>query len=130
VQYCITGIVRNRSAIRYGYRSESTAGGLAPWLIWHTAVSVEVESLLKLCEEYNMTDANATSGGSSVALRVSPYWLSNRYKNYAILLGLFCLYMSVCTLFYTYYENWEASVAMFFVVETMTTVGEWYVAHV
>jgi hypothetical protein len=42
----ITGIVRNRSAIRYGYRSESTAGGSAPRQIRHTAVSVQVGSLL------------------------------------------------------------------------------------
>jgi hypothetical protein len=49
---------------------------------------------------------------------------TRRYRNYCILLATFGVYMTVCTLFYTYYENWEPSIAMAFVVETMTTVGK------
>lgn len=63
------------------------------------------------------------SRADSVA-NVQSYRLPNRYRNYIILLVLFCLYMTVCTIFYTYYEEWEPSEAMFFVVETMSTVGK------
>ena len=49
--------------------------------------------------------------------------ISNRYQNYAVLLASFAIYFTVCTIFYVHYEHWEPSVALSFVVETMTTVG-------
>lgn len=48
----------------------------------------------------------------------------NRTRNYAILVATFALYMIICVCFYTYYEGWDASVSLSFVVETMTTVGK------
>jgi hypothetical protein len=49
--------------------------------------------------------------------------LTKDLRNYSVLVGILCTYITVCTLFYTCYEKWEASVAMFFVFETMTAVG-------
>lgn len=46
-----------------------------------------------------------------------------RLRNYIILFSIFAVYVTVCVCFYTYYENWDASVALSFVIETMTTVG-------
>ncbi len=40
------------------------------------------------------------------------------------LLALFAVYLILCVCFYTYYEGWPASVALSFVVETMSTVGK------
>jgi hypothetical protein len=74
-----------------------------------------------------MIDDKTVEGGpprhaaeAALALKNKRY---RRYRNYGILLVTFAAYMAVCSLFYTYYENWEPSISMAFVVETMTTVG-------
>lgn len=46
-----------------------------------------------------------------------------RYRNYAILIASFVVYMIVCVCWYTYYEGWDVDISFAFVVETMTTVG-------
>jgi len=55
-------------------------------------------------------------------------WWQEKYPgrtcNYMKLLSLFAVYMILCVCFYTYYEGWHASVALSFVVETMSTVGK------
>jgi hypothetical protein len=61
------------------------------------------------------------AGDAAIALKNKRH---RRYRNYGILLVTFGVYMTVCSLFYTYYENWEPSISMAFVVETMTTVGK------
>ena len=50
--------------------------------------------------------------------------ISNRYQNYVVLLATFAIYLTVCTVFYMHYENWKPSVALSFIVQTMTTVGK------
>ena len=37
---------------------------------------------------------------------------------------MFAVYMTVSVTFFTYYENWDASIALAYVIETMTSVGE------
>jgi hypothetical protein len=49
---------------------------------------------------------------------------NQRFRTYVYLFVIFGAYMTCCTLFYTYYEKWEPSVSLSFVVETMTTVGK------
>lgn len=57
-------------------------------------------------------------------------WWQEKYPgrtwNCLKLVALFALYMILCVCFYTYYEGWHASVALSFVVETMSTVGKQY----
>eukprot|EP01032_Pedospumella_encystans_P016971 gene16971-19341_t len=49
-----------------------------------------------------------------------------RLRNYAILFSMFAVYMTVSVTFFTYYENWDPSIALAYVIETMTSVGYGY----
>jgi hypothetical protein len=76
------------------------------------------------CTSYsNLSEKRGNSGQENMwkAWRYSE--LTKDLRNYSVLVGILCTYITVCTLFYTCYEKWEASVAMFFVFETMTAVG-------
>lgn len=64
----------------------------------------------------------------NILQRIQIHWNKHpiRYRNYVILVSSFTVYMIVCVCWYTYYEGWEPSVSLSFVVETMTTVGFGY----
>lgn len=47
-----------------------------------------------------------------------------RLRNYAILFCMLAVYMIVSVTFFMYYEGWDVSVALGYVIETMTSVGK------
>lgn len=57
-------------------------------------------------------------------------------RNYFIVVVMFIAHMLVCTTFFALYEGWPVSVAMYFVIDTTTSVGKhsawilWIVSHI
>ena len=73
------------------------------------------------------SDAMLVDESSQPQMEQKSWWQEKypgRTCNYMKLLALFSVYMIICVCFYTYYEGWHASVALSFVVETMSTVGK------
>jgi hypothetical protein len=74
--------------------------------------------------ESDCDGTHSTDDQSSVSKCAVPKRKSNRYRNYLALLAAFAIHVTVSSLFYTYYEGWSPSVAMFFVIDTTSSVGK------
>jgi hypothetical protein len=49
---------------------------------------------------------------------------SSKRRSYATAILVFIAHLVVCTAFYTLYEGWHVSKAMYFVIDTTTSVGK------
>lgn len=71
----------------------------------------------------SVSDGISESNGLSHEAEALPKPTSNRFRNYVALISAFAVHLMVSTLFYTYYEGWSPSLALFFVIDTTSSVG-------